>query len=166
MDFEIREGRDDDAWDLVGLVAECWADYPGCVMDVHGEVPELLAINSHFAARHGHFWVAEDAGRLVGSVGVHPAPAAATALLTKLYVAHRARRQGLGRRLVALVETQARAHGAATVELWTDTRFTDAHQLYESCGYQRQADTRELHDLSHSVEYRYIKDLGSGAAAG
>ena len=160
MEFEIRAGRDDDAWDLVGLVAECWADYPGCVMDVHGEVPELLAIATYFAGRHGHFWVAEQAGRLVGSVGVHAAPEPGVALLTKLYVAHRARRQGLGKRLVTLVEAEAAGHGADRVELWTDTRFIDAHQLYEACGYRRQPETRELHDLSNSVEYRYTKTLG------
>ncbi|MEA2645175.1 MAG: putative acetyltransferase [Chloroflexota bacterium] len=161
MDFEIREGRDGDAWDLVGLVAECWAEYPGCVMDVHGEVPELLAIDTYFRAHDGRVWVAELDGRLAGSVGIQAAAEASTRMLTKLYVAHRARRRGLGRRLVALVEEEATARGAAVIELWTDTRFTDAHALYAACGFERTGETRELHDLSGTVEYHFRKTLAA-----
>ena len=42
------------------------------------------------------------------------------------------------------------------------TRFRDAHQLYERHGYVRNGATRELHDLSHTVEYHYLKELTSG----
>lgn len=39
------------------------------------------------------------------------------------------------------------------------TRFTDAHRLYERLGYVRSPGTRELHDLSRSVEYHFAKAL-------
>jgi putative acetyltransferase len=162
MGFEIREGRDSDAWDLVGLVAGCWSEYPGCILDVHGEEPDLLAIASAYESKGGRFWVAEADGRLVASIGVAPAPSADAVLLQKLYVARSARRRGLGSRLVGLVEAEAQTRGAATVELWTDTRFEPAHRLYENLGYARNGATRELHDLSHSVEYHYLKELQGG----
>jgi putative acetyltransferase len=162
MGFQMRDARDDDAWDLVGLVAGCWSEYPGCILDVHGEEPELLSIATAFRARGGRFWVVEDAGRLVASVGMAPAPGPASALLLKLYVARAARHQGLGSTLVGLVESEAAASGASAVELWTDTRFLDAHRLYERHGYVRNGATRELHDLSNSVEYHYIKELRGG----
>jgi putative acetyltransferase len=159
MGFEIREARDDDAWDLVGLVAGCWSEYPGCVLDVHGEAPELLAIASAYHDNGGRFWVAESAGRLVASVGLAPGPSPVSALLQKLYVARTARRLGLASRLLDLVETEATTRGATRVELWSDTRFDGAHRFYERHGYVRSAATRELHDLSNSVEYHYRKDL-------
>ena len=162
MGIGIRDARDDDAWDLVGLVAGCWSEYPGCVLDVHGEEPDLLAIATAYAAKGGRFWVVEEHGRLIASVGVAPAPAPGRVRLEKLYVARSARRKGLGSRLVELVETEASARGATAVELWTDTRFELAHRLYERLRYVRNGATKELHDLSNSVEYHYLKELQHG----
>ena len=159
----IRDGRDDDAWDLIGLVSGCWSEYPGCVLDVHGEAPELLAIATHYADHDGRFWITEADHRVVGSIGTRPAPATGGMLLEKLYVAPGARRQGLGRRLVGLVEEEAMRRGLGRVELWTDTRFEDAHRLYEACAYQRDSDTRELHDLSNTTELHYSKALSHNA---
>jgi putative acetyltransferase len=159
MGIEIRDGRDDDAWDLVGLVAGCWSEYPGCILDVHGEEPELLAIASAYKRKGGRFWVAEGEGRVIASIGFAPAPTEGGVILQKLYVARSARRQGLGHRLVDVVEAEAADRGSARVELWTDTRFEPAHRLYERLGYVRNGSTRELGDLSHSVEYHYLKVL-------
>jgi putative acetyltransferase len=157
--FRVRDARDDDDWDLIGLIAACWAEYPGCILDVHGEEPWLRAPASSYAAKGGRLWVAEDSGRVVGSVALAPAAQDGGVALKSLYVARSARRNGLGGRLVELVEAEARARGAGFVELWTDTRFLDAHRLYERRGYRRGPATRELHDLSNSIEYYYRKGL-------
>jgi putative acetyltransferase len=58
------------------------------------------------------------------------------------------------------VEEEARSRGAETLELWSDTRFVDAHRLYERLGYVRGEETRELHDLSRSTELYFQKALG------
>lgn len=158
MDFQVRDARDDDSLELIALVARCWSQYPGCVLDVHGEEPDLLAPASAFAAAGGHFWVAESAGRVVGSVGLRPGENG-IALLQKLYVDPTVRRRGLGQQLARLVEKEATAKGASRVELWSDTRFEDGHRLYERLGYTRLAETRELHDASQTVEYHFAKDL-------
>jgi putative acetyltransferase len=157
--IEIRDARDDDSWDLIGLMAACWAEYPGCILDVHGEEPWLLAPASAYAEHGGRLWVAEMDGRVVASVALCPAAAPGSVALKSLYVARAARRRGLGERLVALVEEAAGRQGASSVELWTDTRFLDAHRLYERRGYARGPHTRELHDLSRSVEYFYRRDI-------
>ncbi|HZR80748.1 MAG TPA: GNAT family N-acetyltransferase [Candidatus Binatia bacterium] len=166
-DVAIRAGRDADADALIALVGACWSEYPGCVLDVDGEVPELRAIASHFARREGRFWVAERGREVVACVGCVPIVARAdggSALeLLKLYVAKRARRSGLGTRLCELVAREARLRGAARIELWTDTRFADAHRLYQRLGYVRLQETRELHDRSATVELHFEKRL---AAAG
>ena len=59
----LRPARDEDAPGLVAPIAACWAEYPGCVMDLDGENPELRRFASHCAERRGAAWVAErDAG--------------------------------------------------------------------------------------------------------
>jgi hypothetical protein len=58
-----------------------------------------------------------------------------------------------------MVEAEAATRGARALELWSDTRFADAHRLYARLGYERLPDARELHDLSHSVELHFRKVL-------
>ena len=68
----LRAGRDDDADAFIALIGACWAEYPGCVMDVDGEVPELRALASYYAEQGGALWVAEAGGRVVGMVATRP----------------------------------------------------------------------------------------------
>jgi len=155
----IRPARDDDAEGLIALIDGCFREYPGCVTDVDGEMPELYAIARYAQRRRGRFWVAERNGTVVGSVGAVPAAAAGGMELLKLYVDAGERGAGLGRVLVGLVEEEALIRGGRYVELWTDTRFTNAHRLYQLLGYVRAPETRTLNDKSNSVEYRYRKTL-------
>ena len=152
----IRDARDDDSEQLIALVAAAYAEYPGCVLDVDGEAPHLRRPASAFADRGGRLWVVEAAGLVVACAGF--ADRGEALELLSLYVATSARRRGLGGRLAGLVEAAARERGRHRVELWTDTRFLDAHRLYERLGYVRGG-TRELHDLSRSVEHHYRKSL-------
>ena len=39
--FAIRRARDDDAQDLFGLLALCFAEYPGCYVDPHEDLTDL-----------------------------------------------------------------------------------------------------------------------------
>jgi putative acetyltransferase len=148
----IRFARDEDGPSLIRLIGDAFAEYPGCMLDVDGEMPELRRIASAFATLGGQFWVAEQRGAIVGSVGWAAGPARATVELRKLYVARASRRLGLGNDLCRRVEQAARACGADSVELWSDTRFVDAHRLYEKRGYVRGDATRELHDKSDTIE--------------
>ena len=55
--------------------------------------------------------------------------------LKRMWVANRARGLGLGRRLLAELEDQARRHGATVVRLETNQVLTEAITLYRSAGY-------------------------------
>ena len=55
--------------------------------------------------------------------------------LKRMWVANRARGLGLGRRLLAELENQARRHGATVVRLETNQALTEAITLYRSAGY-------------------------------
>jgi putative acetyltransferase len=159
----LREARDDDAGELIELIGGCFAEYPGCLLDVDGELPELRAIASYFAKHDGRFWVAHDDRRIVGSVGWSPAIADGGIELKKLYVHASARESGLGSRLVELVEREANERGASFIDLWSDSRFETAHRFYEKRGYRRGPETRLLHDISNTLEYYFRKDLGERA---
>jgi GNAT superfamily N-acetyltransferase len=158
-DARIRESRDDDAAGLIALIDGVFAEYPGCVLDVDNEMPQLKAIATAFKELGGAFWTAEMDGVVVGCGGIAPSHDGVGAELKHLYVAASARRTGLGTSFVRLVEHEAAARRAPFVELWSDTRFLDAHRLYEGLGYKRSAHTRELDDLSNSIEFHFKKKM-------
>ncbi len=170
-DVAIRGLRDEDALDVIELIAGVFGEYQGCVTDVDGEMPELRRLASYYAEHGGAGWTVLRGDRVVGTVGyvLHDAPAGAAgplAELKKLYVHRTERGSGLAASLLDRVESAARAAGAATIELWSDTRFTRAHRFYDKRGYARGPMTRDLHDASHTTEYHFARALGSvGGAA-
>ncbi len=152
----LRAGRDEDAAGFIALIGACWAEYPGCVMDVDGEVPELRALASYYASKGGALWAAEADGVVVGMVGTRPLEDGIWEIC-KMYVAATVRGGGLASALIDVAEAYARAAGATRMVLWTDTRFERAHRFYEKRGYVRRGPERVLNDLSRSVEYHYVK---------
>lgn len=159
----LREVRDDDAAALQALIGGCWAEYPGVELHVDAEEPWLRAPATAYRGWDGRMWVVELAGDVVACCGVKPTGDGVVELKS-MYVAARARRRGLARRLEALVLQEAATRGATRVELWSDTRFLDAHATYATLGYARLPGERELHDLSQSREYPFAKPLRSSAA--
>lgn len=161
----IRPATDTDSGQVIALIAQCWVQYSGNILDIAEEEPGLRAVASSYAAKQGRIWVAtrptSTADWIVGCVGVVPAPAneEAQAELVKMYVHPRLRRQGFARRLAALPEATAREWGATAIDLWSDTRFREAHAFYQALGYTQTGETRDLYDLSHSTEYHFIKPL-------
>ena len=49
----IRPGLDGDAAGFIALIARCWAEYPGVVLHVDAEVPELRALATYYAGIGG-----------------------------------------------------------------------------------------------------------------
>ena len=155
---KYREAQDEDAEAICALIADVFAEYPGCLFEI-SEMPELLAPRSAFREAGGLIWVATAGDTVQGVVGVTPSSRGRVEL-KKLYVAAALRGKGAGSALIALVESFGREHGARGVHLWSDTRFELAHAVYEHKGYRRLPETRELHDVSNSIEYHYEKALG------
>ncbi len=155
----LREGRDSDALGFIALMDACWSEYPGCVFDVDGELPELRALATYFGTAGGALWAAERDGRVIGMAATRPMRQDEAWEVCKVYVAKEARGSGLAHALLDAAEGHARAAGAVRLVLWTDTRFEAAHRFYEKRGYVRQGSIRILDDLSNSLEFRYAKPL-------
>ena len=154
----LRAGRDADADDFIALISACWAEYPGCVMDVDGEVPELRALASYYAGQGGALWVADGGGRVAGMVATKPLGDGSWEIC-KMYAYPEQRGSGLARKLIDTAEDFACRHGATAMKLWTDTRFDRAHRFYENRSYVRAGAIRALNDLSNTMEFGYAKPL-------
>jgi GNAT superfamily N-acetyltransferase len=150
---EIRPALDQDSAGIIDLIARVFAEYPGVYLLVDQEEPKLRTP----ASSYPHFWVLQDRERILGCIAC--GAYSGTYELQKLYLDSSLRRQGWGRKLVELVENQARAEGFEQIELWTDTKFETAHRVYEKLGYQATGRRRELHDISDTSEFHYQKDL-------
>ncbi len=169
--WAVRAAEDSDADALRSLIAGVFSEYPGCVLEPDGIDADLGAWQTHLASLGGCGWVVTDTdGTVVACVGVAPlvldptqdrsTPLGRRSVeLKRLYVTASARRRGLGSALVSLVEDWARQHGQDRVELWSDTRFADAHALYLVRGYVATGDERDLHDTSDTTELRFDRQL-------
>lgn len=149
---QIRPARDADSAGVIRLIGGCYAEYPGCVLDVEMEEKQLQAVASHFQESGGAFWVAEqETDGIVGSVGY--LPVATGVKLHHLYVAAGQRGGGLALRLFECVRETAINRSAPEIVCWSDTRFTRAHAFYEKLGFHRAPMLRHLGDRSLSVEF-------------
>ncbi|GID98320.1 GNAT family N-acetyltransferase [Amorphoplanes digitatis] len=90
----------------------------------------------------------------VGCAGLRPAEPG-TAEITKMYVDPRARRLGIGRRLLSAVEQAARERGLGTLRLETRTDLTEARSMYTANGYAEIPPHRDQPYADHW----YAKDL-------
>lgn len=161
----LRALRDDDADAVIALVSAAYAEYPGCVLDLPGVDDDLPVLARRWADAGGGGWVVERDGEVVACVGWAPT-GPGTVELKRLYVAAAARGAGLGAALVAQVVAAANGQGARWLELWSDTRFEDAHRLYERLGFARLPGTRDLHDPSDTTEFHYVRDLAPAEPGG
>ena len=145
------------------LIDEIFQEYD-CKLDALQEDTHLLAPGPYFRVHGGEFWVVARGAEILATVAVKMLPPEAAELKT-LYVAKSLRRHGWGRKLSELVMDYARARGRQRMILWSDTRFTDAHRLYEKLGFQATGEIRDLHDSNNSLEYGYTRRLAKQESA-
>ncbi len=154
----LRAGRDDDAAGFIALIGACWAEYPGNILDVDGENPELRALATYYAKAGGALWAVEHHNAIAGMLATKPIGDSVWELC-KVYTAPALRGTGMAQRMIDAAETFARDHGGTSMKLWSDTRFDRAHRFYEKQSYIRAGALRVLNDLSNSIEFVYAKPL-------
>ena len=158
-DFDLRPVRDKDADGLIALIGGIFGEYEGVYLEPDDLDKDLRAYESYITGEGGEGFVLEGAdGKLLACVSYCPIEGERYQL-KRIYLSADLRGSGMGVKLLHHVEDLARARGARTMELWSDTRFTRAHRFYEREGYVKQPKTRDLHDSSNTTEYQFIKAL-------
>lgn len=151
----IRPAREEDTpaiHALIGAIIESYGDR----FDVRREDTHLQAPGPYFRNTGGEFWVVEREGEVIASCAI--ALHADSAELKSLYVRRERRGRGLGRRLVDIAMDYARRAGRRRMTLWSDTRFVEAHRLYERLGFVRGG-RRELTLVNTFSEFYYEREL-------
>ena len=166
--FSIRRGRPEDTSQVIALIGRCFSAYPGCVLDLPGLDADLHHISSLYEQQGGRFWVAEtmanpqksgpEPQQIIGCVGYTPHKDQSIEL-KRLYVDASMRRRGLATALLQLVMEKAQECGASRLDLWSDTRFIEAHAFYQRHGFVGPGETRDLNDPSHTTEFYFYKNI-------
>lgn len=159
MSATIRPATEADSPTVTSIVRSCWTEYPGVVVDLDNELQELKTFATHYESLGGRAWVAELDYRVVGCLAATPDEEPDAWMLHKLNVLPAARRQGVASALIRNAELIAGSLGVTRIVLWSDTRFVESHAMYAALGYVQLLTTRELDDLSNTVEYRFQKTL-------
>lgn len=142
----IRPVRDSDAEAVGELLGQL--GYPQ-----DGSAATAARIRSWAADPAGAVYVADSGGEVCGVVAVHVCRFferdGCWGRIVALVVSPRARRGGVGSRLVAAAESFAAERGCVRMEVTSSDRRADAHAFYRRHGYTAQAGTssRFLRDL-------------------
>lgn len=141
----VRDARTDEFDEVAQLLAEvygafrahlpadAWARYIGEIVDVRSRLGESELI------------VAEDAGRLIGTIGFYPDASRSAierwphgwASIRTLAVLAAARRRGVGTGLARECVRRAQERGAKAIGLHTAAHMGAATRLYERVGFRR-----------------------------
>ncbi len=142
-DFWIRDWEPRDRHPAAQLIAQVLAEFRLCC-DPDGVDRDVLDVERAYWQTGGAFWVAEQAGMVVGTIGFYPISRGHKAVeLRKMYLHPSVRGQGLGRYLLQTLEAEIRQRGFAQIWLETATVLAGAVALYEASGYQ-QRDPSEI----------------------
>ena len=102
--------------------------------------PDLRDVPGFYQRANGNFWVAVDAGKVVGTVALLDI-GDGQAALRKMFVRadRRGAEHGVARRLLETLLAWCRARGVREVYLGTTAVFLAAHRFYEKNGFREIA---------------------------
>lgn len=138
-DVGIRAGRPSDLENLVALLQELFAIEADFAPDPERQRRGLALLLDGSAGRK--VFVADTGGRAVGmatvQVLISTAEGGPVGLVEDVIVARERRGRGVGRRLLAAVETWARERGLTRLQLLADRENAPALAFYEKAGWRR-----------------------------
>jgi len=104
------------------------------------EQPDLLNIAQTFQQGKGNFWVAINAGQIIGCIGLVDM-GNDQAALKKMFVHKdfRGKGSGISTRLIDTAKKWCIAHGIKTIFLGTVAQMIAAHRFYEKNGFKQLA---------------------------
>lgn len=125
----LRAAVPDDVADIEAIVQEAYSVY----LPRMGKPPGPMFDDYRTLVADGRVTVAVDAGRVLGLIVL--LPEADHLLLDNVAVAAEGQGRGLGRRLIAFAEAEARRLGLGEVRLYTHVTMTENIALYGRLGF-------------------------------
>ena len=153
--MQIREATKQDVPHVINLITQVYKEYE-CTL-LTQEEPYLLKFDTCFKEAGGNSWVLESGEKVIGSVALRVLESN-TGELKSLYLDGNYRGRRLGFTLVNFVLDKARILNLSRLILWTDTRFTSAHDLYRKMGFEVRG-FRIVQDSNNSSEYKFEYNL-------
>src|SRR3990170_2741227 len=133
---EIRTFRTGDLGQITARQAILYSENYGWGVGMEALIGEITsAFLRNFQPGREQCWIAEQGGRMLGSVFL-VADSAEIARLRLLYVEAEARGLGIGRMLVDQCITFARSAGYRELVLWTHTVLASARKIYAAAGFE------------------------------
>lgn len=129
----IRRFEPQDVSTVAGLIVGIQREEFGIDITLEDQ-PDISDIPDFYQTLAGDFWVAEQDGGVVGSIGLKDIGDRMGAL-RKMFVAESARGGGTSSRLLHALVDHARRRGLAVIYLGTTDRFLAAHRFYEKNGF-------------------------------
>lgn len=135
INIRIYEERDKD--EIIELVLHCQNDGSRPLVSVEDQ-PELLCIREKYLNSGGCFWVAEDNGKVIGSIGLMNGRNG-IGILKKFFVSeeYRGKPYHLGQKLYSQLLLFAQKHHIKELILDTPENTERAHIFYEKAGFTR-----------------------------
>lgn len=132
---EVRAYSRGDAAAVVDLVLSIQRDEFGMAI-TSDDQPDLIDVPGFYFRGAGHFWVAVESGRVIGTVGLLDIGNGRGAL-RKMFVARawRGREPGVASRLLECLVDWAKAHGLSEIYLGTTEWFDAARRFYGRNGF-------------------------------
>ncbi len=127
--LSVRKARAQDVPRIEAIVAAAYAIYTPRI----GRPPAPVTADYRGAVARGEVWVAEDDGVVSGLVVLVARPD--HLLLGNLAVEPAAQGTGIGARMLALAEEQARRLGLPEIRLYTNVAMTENLAYYPRRGY-------------------------------
>ncbi len=150
----LRSATNSDCDAVRDLVFQVLGEY-GLSPDPETTDADLADIEASYQASGGLFDVlVDDAGGIVGTVGLYPL-GGATCELRKMYLHASRRGQGWGRRLLEHALARAKDLGFERVTLETASVLREAIGLYERYGFRKC----QVSHLSERCDQAYYLDL-------
>ncbi|GAA4963460.1 GNAT family N-acetyltransferase [Pseudonocardia tropica] len=125
----IRPAGQDDVDIAAGLARQAYGHYTARI----GRPPAPVGADYAAAVRGATMWVAEDHGRVVGLLVLLDGDG--RLLLDNVAVDPSAQGRGVGARLLAFAEDEARRRGHDRIELYTNEAMTENLDYYPHQGY-------------------------------
>lgn len=133
--MQIRPFQPGDTSAVCNLIAAIQRGEFDIPITLHAQ-PDLTDIRGFYQRGCGNFWIAEERGEIVGTLGLLDIGDGAAAL-RKMFVAatHRGKEHGVAQRLLETLVAWCGERDLSRIYLGTTARFLAAHRFYEKNGF-------------------------------